>query len=333
MFEKLRRPGRSQKDRKIKKWLSFFVFGLICLVFVFLAPIGSNLIGEGVLGYVGREPIRAGELSFLEDNIKWRFKSRLEQADSEGYSKIQKEIRRIAQAEIVKLYLLAQSSQNNGFFLSDGELRSEIQSYPVFQKDGRFLYSRYQGFLKNQNLSPARFEERIRRGKLAENWAAVFQKAAPSNKLEEEKSSQRQRYKVNFRYAELSAEDIDTELLAALAKAKDLKAINHFLRANNAKWEETGLFSLFAAFDVPAAQNQALMDALMRRLPATGLIPRLIGQDGQVYIAQILAFKKERAGSQQKRAFFRQLDKSVRLLDSWLSFQSQKIKVKISDNI
>ena len=81
----------------------------------------------------------------------------MDQADEENYPKIQEEIRQRAKSEIVRMYLLVQGSLNNGFFLSDSELRSEIRSFSVFQKEGRFLYSRYLSYLKSQGLEPISF--------------------------------------------------------------------------------------------------------------------------------------------------------------------------------
>jgi len=336
MFEKLRRPGRSTKEGRLKKWFSYFVFGAICLVFVFLAPMGTNLMGEGVLGYVGNEPIRAREFRFLEESIKQHYKSRLEQANNESYSKIQSEIRYRAKAEIVKRYLLVQGAQNDGFFLSAGELRSTIQSIPVFQKEGRFLYSRYLSFLKSERLNPTRFEEIIRKDRLAENWAGIFKKAISSNQLEQNKRSQRHRYEVNFRYALLNAGDVEEEKLEPLVKSKALQKINQFFKKNDVKWEETSPFSLFSAFGIPITQNQNLMEVLIHYLPAQGVIPRLIRQDDKIYIVHVLSFREGETSPQEKQLenlLSLRFDKSVRLLNSWLDFQRQKIKVRLSDKI
>ena len=336
MFEKLRRPGRSPKERGLKKLFSYIIFGAICLVFVFLAPMGSKLLGEGVLAYVGGEPIRAGELQLMEENIKKQYQSRLEQADGEGYSQLQKEIRQRALSELIKLYLLVQGSQKAGFSLSEEELRSEIRSFPVFQKDGRFLYSRYKSFLKSQRLSPSRFESRIHKSKLAESWMAGFRKATVSNALEKKKKSQRYRYKVNFRYALLKAGDIEEESLEPLVKSKDLKKINAFLEKKNVSWEKTGVFSLVSSFGVPIAQNKNLMEVLIHHLPSKGIIPRLIRQADKLYIVDVLDFKEKNISQQERQLenlLSRNFDKSIRLLDSWIDFQRQEIKVQLSDNI
>lgn len=336
MFEKIRRPGRSLKDGKVKKWFSYFIFGLICLVFVFLAPMGAQFIGKGVLGYVGGEPIRAREFRLVEGNIRRQYQSRLDQADEESYSKIQEEIRQKALRYLVEVSLLAQGAKKADFFLSDEELRAKIRSFPVFQQDGRFLYSRYLQLLKQEKLNPSHFEERIRKAKTAENWRALFKKSVFTNTLEQEKKSQRHRYKVNFRYVSLHAGDVEEQDLEPFVKARDVKKINNFLKKHKVKWEETGVFSLFSAFGQPIAQNQNLMEVLIHHLPSTGLIPRLIRQGDQIYVVHVLSFTEGTASPEERQleSFLEQnFDKSVRLLDVWMDFQREKIKVRLSDKI
>ena len=336
MFDKLRRPGRSFKEGRLKKLFSYFIFGAICLVFVFLAPMGTQLIGGTVVAYVGGEPVRLREFQLVEENIKRQYQSRLSHADEESRLKIYEEIRQKARMRIIKLYLLVQGSQKAGFSLSDNELRSEIRSFSVFQEKGRFLYSRYLSFLKNQRLSPSRFEEGILKDKLAKNWLDLFRKSVFSNDLEKQKKSQMYSYKVKIRYLSLHSADIEEENLEPLLKDGNLRKINSFLKGKNIKWKETKPFSPVLAFGVPIAQNQNLMDVLIQHLPQTGIIPKLIRQADKIYIVDVLSFSKGNMGSQDRQLesfFSRSFDKSARLLDSWIDFQRQKIKVKLSEGL
>lgn len=332
MFEKFRRPGRSYKEGKIKKWFSYFIFGSICMVFVFLAPMGTQLIGVGVLGYVGNEPIRAEEVRLVEDNIRQQYQSQLEQADEKRYSEIQQEIQQRALQYLMEISLLVQATQNQGFFLSDEELRSKIRSFPFFHQDGRFLYSYYLSFLKNQKLSPARFEERIRKVQMAENWREIFKKSLFSNSLEHEKKSQRHSYKVSFRYALFNVGDIEESDLESLVKAKKLKKINQFLKQHKVEWQKTGVFSLFSAFGIPIANNQNVKEVLIHHLPSKGIIPRLIWQGDKIYVVQVLFFKKTKKYNQkdmQLESFLeKNYNKSLRILDLWMQVQRQKIKIR-----
>ena len=336
MFEKLRRPGRSYKESRTKKIFSYFVFGAICLVFVFLAPMGTQLIGEGVVAYVGNSAIRSRELRFMQENIKTQYQSRLDQAEGDNYLKIEEEIKERALQSLVTLYLIVQASQKEGFLLSDGELRDVIQSFPAFQKDGRFLYSSYISFLKNQGLSPSRFEARIRNTKLVDHWKTIFQQAVSTNQLEAEKKDQLYQYKVNFRYALLKAGEMEEQNLEPFVQNQNLKKVNSFLKKHNASWKKTGVFSLFSPFSQPIVQNQNIMSALIKHLPSTGLIPQLIRQSNKIYLIHVLSFEKGKIKAQERqieKPISRNFDKSLRLLDSWVQVQRGKTKVKISDKI
>lgn len=315
---------------------SYIVFGAICLVFVFLAPMGTKLMGEGILAYVGGEPIRMGEWSIFKESIKRQYQSRLDQADEEAYSEIQKQIEDMATRQIIEMYLIFQGSKKEGFFLSDQELREEIRSFPLFQQKGRFSYSLYQAYLKSQRLRPERFENRIRKAKIAENWLKTFRKAIPSNELELAKRAERNFYKVNFRHALLSAESLKEQDLEGFVRQRNLPQINKFLKDEGVQWEETGLISLFSNFN-PITQNKELMSALLSHLPLTGVVPQLIRSADKIYILNVLSFKKveklSRAEKQLENILNSNFDKSERAFAEWLNFQRERIPVQLSDNI
>lgn len=336
MFEKLRRPGRSYKEGRVKKIFSYFVFGAICLVFVFLAPMGTQLIGDGVVAHVGDLAISSREFRWMQENIKTQYQNRLDQADGDNYLKIEEEIKNKALQSLVTLYLIVQASRKEGFLLSDGELRDVIQSFPAFQKDGRFLYSSYISFLKNQSLRPSHFETRIRNSQLADNWKTVFQQAVSSHQLELEKREQFYQYKLSFHYALLKAGEVEEENLEPFVRSQNIKKINSFLEENNVSWQKTGVFSLFSPFSLPIVQNQNIMRALIKHLPSLGVIPRLIRQSDKIYLIHILSFKKDKIKAQERqieKLISRNFDKSLRLLDSWVQVQREKFKVKLSDQI
>ena len=336
MFKNLRKPGRSLKEGTIKKISSYVVLIFICFVLVFLG-LDPLPVGQGVVAYVGGEPIRLKEFQNMEEQIKRQYQTRLEQADDESLSQLQTEIRQRARIEMVKMYLLIQGARKAGFDFSDQELRSEIQSTPLFQENGRFFYSKYLSFLKSRGLSSSRFEAMVRKDKLTQKWVYLFKKALSVNQLEKEKKSQKYRYKVNLRYAVLPSDKMEGQDLESFIHLKQLKKVNVFLRKNKVEWKETGPFSPILGRGVSIAQNKDLMEIVIHHLPQKGLIPRLIRQANKVYIVNILFFKEEAHISPQDQALENLLsynfDKSVRLLDSWIDFQRKRIKVKLSDNI
>ena len=63
---------------------------------------------------------------------------------------------------IVQRKLLIHEAQRQGLTASDAELIDKVQSYPVFQVDGRFDHNRYVQVLRLSRLTPADFEQNQR---------------------------------------------------------------------------------------------------------------------------------------------------------------------------
>jgi peptidyl-prolyl cis-trans isomerase D len=63
---------------------------------------------------------------------------------------------------VVQRKLLIHEAQRQGLTASDAELIDKVQSYPVFQVDGRFDHGRYVQVLRLSRLTPADFEQNQR---------------------------------------------------------------------------------------------------------------------------------------------------------------------------
>ena len=130
----------------------------------------------------------------------------------------------------------------------------------------------------------------------------------------------------------LKATEIKEEEIEPFLQAKNKKEVEKFLKKAQAKWEKTGLFSLFLPFSVPIAQNKTIMKNVIKQLPSTGLIPQLIREDNTIYIVDVLDFTKGKISSEDKQLealISQNFEKSSRLFNSWVSAQKKHIKVKI----
>ena len=330
MLKKIRRPGRSRKEGSLKKIFSYFVFGLICAVFLFIAPMGSQFMGEGLVAKVGRERIMSRELRQLEESLKQNYQNQrnIEELDESILTRIRSE----ALKQLIDLYVIYSSSKREGFLISDQELRDSIQSFPVFQEKGRFLYSRYLEWLKIQKMSPRRFEEKIRKAQTAQNWSESFNKAFQTNSLEKQQNEKRRAYRINLEYAEIKMEEVKEDEISELLKSKN--KINRFLKKAEISWEKTGDFSLFLPVRTFIAQNQKIVSAIIDHLPKTGLIPDLVRDNNKLYILNILSFSKESSGEEALDFLLSQnFGKSNQLFESWMRVQSEEIPIKRRDNL
>ncbi len=333
MFEKLRRPNKTNRKGRFKTIISYIVFGLICLVFVFLSPMSSQFFGEGVVAYVGSEPIRSREFRMVQRYLRFQYQKQFNKTDSGEYQKLEKQIRQSALQQLTSVYLISQAAEQSGFLISDEELQDEIKSYPSFQRKGRFVYSKYLSYLKSERLSPVRFESHIRRVKTSENWSNIFLKSISSNALEESKSNERDLYKVKLRFVEIPISKIEIEELEPLVFKKNLQQVNKFLRQNKITWKTSKEISPIDSFALPVLKDQDFMESFIDYLPKRGLIPRLTIKENKAYIVQVLSFKETPLNQNKKNAMFSSFldyEKSNRLFNNWINIQKEQIPIKIS---
>ncbi len=72
-------------------------------------------------------------------------------------------LKEMARDRLIAEALLLQAGARQGLTVSDAELRERIQSYPFFQRDGKFDENLYFMLLRQNQLSSAEFEEQERR--------------------------------------------------------------------------------------------------------------------------------------------------------------------------
>jgi peptidyl-prolyl cis-trans isomerase D len=73
------------------------------------------------------------------------------------------EVRFAVVENLVNQRLLADEARKERFRVSDAQLAQFIADIPAFQEDGKFSTERYKTLLQGQNMTPAIFEDRVRR--------------------------------------------------------------------------------------------------------------------------------------------------------------------------
>ena len=338
MFEKLRKPKKARRKGRLKSIFSYIVFGAICLVFVFLSPMSSQLLGEGVLAYVGSEPIRSREFRLTEARLRAQYQERLNKASIEESEKLQETIRQAALQSLISEYLVFQAAEHSGFMVSDKELQDEITSYPVFQRKGRFVYSQYLDYLKNQRLSSSRFEARVRRFKTIQNWRDIFFKSILFNVLEKNKDREGDLYQIKLRFAEVSLSKVKTEELYPLVYKGDVSRLNGFLRKHKIQWKIQKEMSLAHVLRLPFLKDKSYVERLIDILPKTGLVPQLLTKGDTAHVVEVLSFKVRPSSSIEDKgglmlSTYLKYQKSEQLFNKWMTAQKERFPVKQSQEI
>ena len=138
-----------------QSWGVKIAFGIIILVFVFWG-VGSYTGPKGLVATVNGKNIT--EVDFqrayaqMEDNIR-RSAPNLTPEMMEGL-----QLERRVLDQLVQEKLIESEAERAGLTVSPFELRALIQQLPFFQKDGKFDPETYKALLKNNGLTPQKFE-------------------------------------------------------------------------------------------------------------------------------------------------------------------------------
>ena len=320
---------------------------------VLFMPVTSQLTGGPAVAYIGKEAVSQREFRMALENARSRYQDRLDKAGEKEWRRLTTKMERETLNQLINNYILSQAAEKAGLVISDAAVRDQIQALPYFQSKGRFVYSRYRNLLKRQNLSAGKFEERVRREILVQNYRDMFfASLRPAVSMEKADSG----FRVNIRFAALPEEAgfEDEETLQNLLQEKSRhKAALRLLKKWNVQWEKIEGFSPSSQSLFQFDGSKALLQAVLSFLPETGFAPFLIRDKGRRYAAEILSFekvKKEAAGQKSAAAgqeapaalsqaglkggnfdFLLNYAKPLRLFESHLEAARGEIKIKIND--
>jgi peptidyl-prolyl cis-trans isomerase D len=129
---------------------------------------------------------------------------------------------------IVQRTLLIHEAQRQGLTASDTELIEKVQSYPVFQVDGRFDRSRYLQVLRLSRLTPADFEQNQREEILLAKLENLIKDGVQVTESEVKEAFLHENEKVNVAYVRVDpnqfasqVEVTDPDLLAYYEQHQD----------------------------------------------------------------------------------------------------------------
>ena len=332
MLNKIRKPTLIAKGG-VKRLFAYVFFGLICFILVLFMPITSQFTGRGAVAYIGKQSISSREYSFFTQNLRSQYADRLDKASLEEADKLENQIRKRALDQLVNMYVISQGADEEGFFVADSAVQEEIQSFPVFQDRGRFIYSRYTEILKNQRIPPGDFEKRIRRQILIEDWRSLFFTALQSNALEEEASQNP--FKVRVRFALLSDLDVSKEkkLQGLLREKESHEEVLHFLESLKVKWKTPGEISPSVKRLFQFDNSEILLKAVLDYIPKKGFVPQIIFSRDKRYVAEILNFRKAKEEAKENFSLLLSYEKPFRFFEGWLESRRKQTPIRFNEEV
>ena len=119
----------------------------------YLSSVGSSIH----IASVNDELITAQALQNAETEIKAR---QDESADPSIFESI--EFKKAVLDNLITTKLINQEIKNSGFYISDSQIGTYIAGMPEFRKNGKFSQEQYDQVLKINNLSPKKFDDKIK---------------------------------------------------------------------------------------------------------------------------------------------------------------------------
>ena len=332
MFEKIRKPRKVK--RPIKTLINTLIFGLICVVFIFIGgPFGDLSPSGGSALVVNKQGVSLAEYQTYLNILQSQ--SGKAGADPDLLRKQTLEI-------LLKGELIRQSAHKIKMAVSSQEKRDLILSLPFLQEDGRWTQGRYHAFLESQRLSPAKFEKRVKKDILSQRFQNLFDQVAFVSSMEDQKKKNLKSLKANISYVQFSSAQLSAEesiKLEELVKGESPSLLNHFIQEKKAEWKTTGVFYL-DRFSLPKLESyKALWSELWSYLPKKGLIKKVIYVQDQSFILKVENFSEEPSNASQVKeldsmdSFFTRVLAGQALFMSWLTDQKTQANIQINPRL
>ncbi len=333
MFEKLRKP-------KLAKNIAYYIiFGLICLVFVFIGvPVSQMSNMGGVALRVNNEVISWSEyrryLETLEQNQS--------QMDTGLDARRQEQLKGQAVETLLSMELMAQSARKFGFVISAKEIQDRVADISFLQEEGQFMHSKYRAFLTANRFSAGYFENLIRKEIQTARFQNIFSFAVQSSSAGKEKKRKLRAFQLQVSYIQFSSMGMDASefnSIEAFLQEGDLELLNSLVKNKNWKWEKTGKFNLNRV-SLPGFEDQkVLFDEVLVHLPSTGIVKKIINTRDKSFILRVDSFTLQKEDSMEESAFpfsrdffgDRMVSRMVFL--SWMRSSRSSAKIKLNPKL
>jgi peptidyl-prolyl cis-trans isomerase D len=245
-FEKFRKQlGSGMKSQRwnLKSVTALVIFGAIIAVFaLFGLPnrLNNGAQASGSAAQVNHTLISVADLrsesARLEQMYAPLFGGNMGDAQRQF-------VRQQALENLIFQEVSFQTAKKEGILATDAELQDMIvRELPYFQQNGRFQRDLYYQILEANHLTPAQFEEKLRKEKTNIRAQRLFEAAAQPLKIEVEKLKTLQENKLNIAFARLDKDKVISQMKSAsveaqLAKPEFAKKVQDYYAANRPEFD------------------------------------------------------------------------------------------------
>lgn len=227
MFEKVRHPFRG-REWNFKAVVASVLFGAIILVMALFGIANPDRYGMGTGGgtaaVVNDSVITISEYRQRQQIMERNSRLPLDKLPQEQREMYSREMGRRTLEQLIMTEVVYQNAFKSGIWASNGQIRDELMSIPVFQDNGRFNRSHYENYLAQSGQSSDDFERQIRKEIVIRRLQSLFQTASRPSSWELDQMVALNNDTVSFRFVELAPAKLESEKAISDSEAKAFAA-------------------------------------------------------------------------------------------------------------
>lgn len=241
-FKKQLNSGLQSKRWSLKSITAMILFAAIIAVFaLFGFPNNfNNSAGMGAAAQVNDTLISIAEFQ----NESGRLEQMYAPLFGGNMGDAQRQfVRQQALENLITQEVAAQSAKKQGILATDVELQNMIvRELPYFQSEGRFQRDLYYRILEANRMTPAGFEDKLRKEKITQRTQRLFEAASQPLKFESEKLKALQESKINVGFARVDKDKVVGAMKvgnpqAELVNPEFAKKVQDYYEANKSEFE------------------------------------------------------------------------------------------------
>ncbi|PWU22310.1 MAG: hypothetical protein C5B49_00955 [Bdellovibrio sp.] len=197
----------NRRDWNFKSVTALVLFAAIILVFVLFNGYGGRFaaVGMGAAARVNSTYISMYDVGRETERLERFYAGMLGGQMGEAQRQF---LQQQALETLIQTELLAQYAEKNGIYATDREVQETVmKEVPVFQEDGIFRFERYRSILEANHLTPAEFEESLRRDKKKERIRDLFQFSSSPLAIDLQTEKELDQTALQFQYAKFDKDE------------------------------------------------------------------------------------------------------------------------------
>ncbi len=266
-----------KKNLSRRNIVAYIIFGAIILVFVFF---GYQTGGPGMMGYAARVNKHTISIPEFQESVRQlsQFYAGImggQMGDSEA---IQAQMRNSALDQLIQKEVVKQGASKEGYLVTNLEIRDFLMNAPVFQKEGVFQRSYYEGYLQNMNTTAARFEEGLRRDLLVQRVRSSVSDGFEPFDSELTKIQKLRSKTYTVEYIKLDEETLKgkSTLEEFGGKTKNSDEFNSEVRKLGLKWTKASPISMEATFIPEIGASERVLGEVFKLTEKNQVVPEVL---------------------------------------------------------